>query len=327
MDKTCRIAVFYDGTYFNKVSNYYLYQHERRARISIAGLHNFVIEQVAREESLDRRYCHIVDAAYFRGRLSAKTAHARDVLYSERAFEDILMRANVSIHQVPVTERNGSFEEKSIDVLLALEAYELASLKRYDLCVLITGDGDFVPLVRKLNTLGSRVMLLAWDFEFEHNGQHHRTRAAQPLIDAVTYPVMMSSVIDDRSRRTDPIINQLFVQPRPEPRLEAPKRVDSAERVEAPSPDALAGLARGPGARHSGVVLSVNEKGYGFIREAGTGQSLFFHATELAGCEFSDVRPEMPVTFSLKDTEKGVQCASVAPASGDEDVAPPADAA
>lgn len=34
-----RVGVFYDGTYFSHVSNYYLYQHERKARLSIEGCH------------------------------------------------------------------------------------------------------------------------------------------------------------------------------------------------------------------------------------------------------------------------------------------------
>jgi uncharacterized LabA/DUF88 family protein len=52
--------------------------------------------------------------------------------------------------------------EKGIDVWLALEAYDLAVHKRFDVLVLFAGDQDFVPLVRKVNGLGTRVMLIAW---------------------------------------------------------------------------------------------------------------------------------------------------------------------
>ena len=37
-----RIGVFYDGNYFLHVSNYYNYSHERKNRLSIAGLHHFI---------------------------------------------------------------------------------------------------------------------------------------------------------------------------------------------------------------------------------------------------------------------------------------------
>ena len=70
-NQVCRIAVFYDGSYFKKVSDYYLFQHERRARLSIKGLHEFIAAEVARVEGLDARQCQIVDASYFRGRLTA----------------------------------------------------------------------------------------------------------------------------------------------------------------------------------------------------------------------------------------------------------------
>src|SRR5690606_35953806 len=158
-----RIGIFYDGTYFARVSNYYMYQHERQARISIEGLHNFVRERVSEIESVDKRFCQVVDAHYFRGRLSAKQAQENDSLYRERQFDDVLIREGVTMHLLPLSMHAGDMQEKGVDVWFALESYELATLKRFDISVLITGDGDFVPLVRKLNTLGTRVMLLAWD--------------------------------------------------------------------------------------------------------------------------------------------------------------------
>ena len=53
-------------------------------------------------------------------------------------------------------------------------------------------------------------MLLAWDFKYLHpTGQEHETRTAQVLLDELSYPVMMHSVIDDRSKRNQ--VNALFV--------------------------------------------------------------------------------------------------------------------
>ena len=67
--KLTRIGVFYDGNFFFHVSNYYHYYHERHSRISISGLHAFIRDEVAKCENTDARYCQIVDAHYFRGRL------------------------------------------------------------------------------------------------------------------------------------------------------------------------------------------------------------------------------------------------------------------
>ena len=101
---------------------------------------------------------------------------------------------------------------KGIDVWLALETYELAIYKRFDVIVLIACDGDFLPLVRKLNALGARVMLLGWGFSYiDQSGKDRETRTAQVLLEEVTYPVLMHQIIDDRSRKGDQRIDQLFV--------------------------------------------------------------------------------------------------------------------
>src|SRR5579884_2294908 len=207
-DKLTRIGIFYDGNFFLHVSNYYSYHHERRARVSVSGLHDFIRETVAELENADERFCRIVDAHYFRGRLRAGEAEDRDLLYRERVFDDVLVREGVTTHYLPLS-RDG---EKGIDVWLALEAYELTLYKHFDVVVLVACDGDFLPLVRKLNTVGTRVMVLGWDFRFvDANGSERETRTAQVLLDAATYAVQMNLIIEDRSRQNDQTVRNLFV--------------------------------------------------------------------------------------------------------------------
>ncbi len=125
-----RIGVFYDGNYFLHASNYYYYYHERKSRISISGLHEFIKNQVAYEEGTDVRFCHIVDAHYFRGRLNAKEAKlAGELLYNERVFEDILMSEGVITHYLPLKNNQGIRGEKGIDVWCY--CYRIMSSNRY----------------------------------------------------------------------------------------------------------------------------------------------------------------------------------------------------
>lgn len=213
-----RIGVFYDGNYFLHVSNYYNYVHERKSRLSISGIHEFIRILVSEEEKIDRNLCKIVDSHYFRGRLSAQEASSRgNQLYYDRVFDDILMSEGVITHYLPLKSYSGFTKEKGIDVWMALEAYELAFYKRFDVVVLIACDGDYVPLVRKLNTLGTRVMVLSWDFEYQNeDGQKMITRTSQDLLEECTYPIAMHEVINNRLRRNDPLIGNLFVkQPLP----------------------------------------------------------------------------------------------------------------
>ena len=93
--KLTRIGVFYDGGYFAAVSDYYRYCHQRKARVSISGLHEFLKHKVAEVESVEERYCQIVDVHYFRGRFGADEADQANKLVAERRFDDILMEAGI----------------------------------------------------------------------------------------------------------------------------------------------------------------------------------------------------------------------------------------
>lgn len=202
-----KIGVFYDGNYFSHVSNYYNYVHSRKARLSVSGLHEFIRNQVSQVENVDLRYCQVVDAHYFRGRLAAYEAEARQRLLQERVFDDVLMREGVVTHYLPL----GRQGEKGIDVWLALEAFELAVFKRFNVLVLIACHGDYVPLVRKVNALGTRVMVLGWDFEYvDKSGISRNTTTSINLLEEVSYPILMHNVIDDKTKEKRLSIVQPF---------------------------------------------------------------------------------------------------------------------
>ena len=222
-----RIGVFYDGNYFLHVSNYYNYFHQRRKRLNIAGLHSFIRNLVAKEEAVAERYCQVIEAHYFRGRISAQEASQRgNQLYNDRVFDDILMSEGVVTHYLPIRTRSGKKEEKGIDVWLALEAFEQAFFKRFNVLVLITSDGDYVPLIRKLNSLGTKVMVLSWDFEYTDDmGRDVVTRTSQDLIQEVTYPIAMHELINSGLKSGNPLITNLFDLPE----YGQPKRVTSLE--------------------------------------------------------------------------------------------------
>lgn len=308
--KLTRIGIFYDGNFFFHVSNFYHYHHERRARISVGGLHAFVRQQVADCENADPRYCQIVDAHYFRGRLRAADAEDRDLLYKERVFDDVLVREGVTTHYLPLT-REG---EKGIDVWLALEAYETAIHKRFDVVVLVVSDGDFLPLVRKLNTLGTRVMVLGWDFRFlDPNGIERETRTAQVLLDEVTYPIMMHPIIEDRARQRDSLVNGLFV-PRKDSTVARPITIGGMGPTSLGGNGGEAGrpLSLGASAPNSfggngggtGTVQAL-KNGYGFIAADQGGPNMFFFHEDVLGSDFLELKIGDRVQYVLGQNDRG----------------------
>lgn len=284
-NKLTRIGVFYDGNYFLHVSNFYTYYHERKCRLNINGLHHFIKEKVAKEEGIDARKCQIVDAHYFRGRLSAIEAKEKgNTLFNDRLFDDILSAEGVTTHYLPLkNKQGGGKQEKGIDVWLALEAFEQSFYKRFSVLVLIAGDGDYVPLIKKLNTLGTRVMVLSWDFEFtnEETGKTMKTQTSQELLEEVTYPVAMHEIIDNRVSKSDPLINGLFVS-----------KSTVYKAPELPKKERLVG------------VINNVLQGYGFIEHFP--QNLFFHFSDVSGdADFNELRQGDRVSFTIEPGNKG----------------------
>jgi len=54
--------------------------------------------------------------------------------------------------------------EKKVDINIAIDIISLAYENAYDTAVLVSGDGDFVPVVRKVKELGKNVEL--WAFRY-----------------------------------------------------------------------------------------------------------------------------------------------------------------
>jgi cold shock protein len=54
-----------------------------------------------------------------------------------------------------------------------------------------------------------------------------------------------------------------------------------------------------------GTIKKLTDKNFGFISQEGSDKDLFFHASELEGVDFSDLREGDAVSFEVNDTPKG----------------------
>lgn len=164
IDPSVSIAVFFDGGYLAKVNE--ALDEQFSVRINFRKLFEFLRNKIAIVYKLDYDDCHIVESHYFRGRFRADDAAANDLLYSERRFEDTLIENDVIFHYKHLRNvENNEYQviEKGIDVWFALEAYEQALYREFDVVVLMTGDADHEMLIKKLKAIKSRVVLLTWD--------------------------------------------------------------------------------------------------------------------------------------------------------------------
>lgn len=54
-----------------------------------------------------------------------------------------------------------------------------------------------------------------------------------------------------------------------------------------------------------GTIKKLTDKNFGFIIPEGEEKDLFFHANELDGVDFNELREGDAVTFEMSDTPKG----------------------
>lgn len=159
------IGVFIDGGYYAKVNR--ALKSIESAIIKVRSLFDFITQRLAFEEGINPSDCQITEAHYFRGRYRVKDAYDKHLLYNERRFEDTLIENDVIFHykHLREVEKDGQVQiiEKGVDVWFALEAYELATFRKFDYVVLITGDADHEMLVRKLKALKTKTVLLTWN--------------------------------------------------------------------------------------------------------------------------------------------------------------------
>ncbi len=286
-----RIGIFMDGGYFSHVSNFYRFHHETRSYLSLPGLKEYIRHQVTQLEEQDISRCQIVDAHYFRGRLSARECLERNTLYGERVFEDALLYAGFESHHQPVSQG----KERGIDVMFALEAFDCASRKGLDVCVLIAGDGDFIPLVRKLHGLGTRVMVVGFNVQAVGvDGSPVTTRCSFHLMQEATYPLMLSEEIARTPLAEDPLLASLFLPKHHEEPAADINDFTPPQAVEcAPSAH-----------RWSGHICHLDDS-YGFLLRDGDEKRFFFFKTDLMDLRYEDLHDGQAVSFVPAENERG----------------------
>ena len=160
MTENKSIGVFIDGGYYAKINEGFGGTRE----VNLKGLLSDICRRISQEEGFERKRMYVTECHYYRGRYRADVAKNKNLLFSERKFEDMLIENDVIFHYKHLrTDPKGGVIEKGVDTWFALDTYELTLFREFDYVVLISGDADHEMLARKLKALKTHVILLTWD--------------------------------------------------------------------------------------------------------------------------------------------------------------------
>lgn len=100
---------------------------------------------------------HLVAAFMFMGL-------PKKITKSLRKFINYLKKGGYIIMPIPVEETpEGIKRQKGIDIFMYQQSTELADIDSYDKAVLVSGDGDFVLIIKKLKELDKKIEV--WSFK------------------------------------------------------------------------------------------------------------------------------------------------------------------
>ena len=217
--QSVRIMAFYDGSFFMQGQIYFRYK-EQRGWLSLRALHTLLEKYVAEKTGSPMEVTKVVEAHYYDGRATTNVADAAH-LERERDFEMALIGAGIVPHYLPLSEKprtgpDQAYElaQKGVDVQLALDVLDFAHEDRFDVAALVTGDGDFIPLVRKITAIGKHALIAYFDFEQWTDPRkmaHHATHASKALLDAASYALNLNALVQDAAWESE--TKTLFFQP------------------------------------------------------------------------------------------------------------------
>lgn len=199
MDKSiCRIGVFYDGSYFTYAQNHY-YCDRRLGWLIFAPFHSMV-EYVLREKEQGYANYRVVYAGWYQGLHTSGNSTDQQRRVDRNRHID-LMHAGVEPKYVPMSQTGG---EKGTDVALTVDTLQVGMEGKIDIAVLVTGDGDSVPLVRALIKHGVRVSAAYFEYETATN----RSFINERLLNTCNYAINVSDM--ERDRKYQPLFQSLF---------------------------------------------------------------------------------------------------------------------
>ena len=187
-------ACYYDGSFFSYAQNHYY--HERKLGwLRFPELHGFLEKYIGLREQGFASYKVVYDMA-------PRSLHIqrRDGRSAEARPQSI-PRPDARRRRIPVSlPMSQKLGEKGVDVALAVDALQVGLGRMIDVAILVTGDGDFVPLVRALNKQGVRVLAAYFAFEAKDGG---KSFINERLLASANYAVDIGALGSSKEHKQD----------------------------------------------------------------------------------------------------------------------------
>jgi len=197
----CRIGVFYDGSYF-RYAQHYFYADKQLGWMTFQAFHSLV-ESFIQEKEQGYSIYKVVYAGWYQG-LHKSNEAKENQLRKDRNLHMDLVHVGINPKYVPMSQ---SQREKGVDVALAIDALQVGVDGKIDIAILVTGDGDLVPLARTLMKNGVRVGAIYFEYESNHNTSFINKR----LANACNYTLNVNELENDRKYQSS--FRGLFRQP------------------------------------------------------------------------------------------------------------------
>jgi len=199
MQSLLRIAVFYDGYYFDCAQNYFF--GHKKGWLSLRQFHKFLERYVSKKIQGDFEY-KVVYAGWYQGLYTIKNTDEKQLKRDRRKHHD-LMHAGIESKFYPMSEKNN--KEKGVDVAMAIDVFENCLAGIFDVAVLVTGDGDFVPLARALMKHSVIVINSHFNYQEENGAKSYSNERLQKVCNHV---ININSLENDNEYKED--FNNLF---------------------------------------------------------------------------------------------------------------------
>jgi uncharacterized LabA/DUF88 family protein len=183
----CRIGVFYDGSFFACAQRYFAYA-KKIGWLQFQPFHE-LLEATMRDKEQGFASYKVTYAGWYQGLFKSTQATFEQLKFDRNRYHDLL-HAGIQPKFLPVSE---SEKEKGIDVSMAVDVLQIANEGDIDIAVLVTGDGDFIPVVRTIMKYGIRSMAVY----FEYNEGEHKSFINERLLKTCNYAINVNTLEKD----------------------------------------------------------------------------------------------------------------------------------